>query len=132
MSKRAGLTVLLIGCPEGVVQAVCAGGHRAYTPAPEEAPGVARDAAPEVVILDLAGAGGDPFGLAREIRASSWWRKPMFIALAEAADAGLESRCAEAGIDLVMLKPVGAGLLTGFLGRLDAVVRDYESFDPAI
>jgi CheY-like chemotaxis protein len=132
MSKPGGLSVLLIGCPEAVVRAVHEGGHRTATPAPEAGVAEARDTALDVVILDLAGSGGDPFALARSIRANSPWRKPMFVALTQSEDDGLDARCRSAGIDLLLLQPVRPELLAGFLGRLSAVVQDYASFDPMI
>lgn len=62
----------------------------------------------------------------------SYWRKPMFVALGGADTARCEACCREAGIDLLLVKPVDPSMLTGFLGRLRSVVEDYESFDPAI
>jgi CheY-like chemotaxis protein len=127
------LSVLLIGCPEAVVRAVHEGGHRTAAPAaPEAGIAEARDTVLDVVILDLAKAGDDPFALARSIRASSPWRKPMFLALTESDDDELDARCRNAGIDLLLLQPVRPDLLAGFLGRLSAVVQDYASFDPMI
>ena len=132
MSQPAGLSVLLIGCPEAVVRAVRDGGHRAATLAPEAGITQARSTALDVVILDLARAGSDPFALARGIRATSLWRKPMFLALSDTTDADLDARCDKAGIDLLLINPVQPDLVTGFLDRLNAVVQDYESFDPVI
>lgn len=48
------------------------------------------------------------------------------------AGAGFEACCREAGIDLLLVDPVEPAFLTGFLGRLGAVVVDYDSFDPII
>ena len=132
VAKPGALSVLLIGCPEAVVRAVREGGHRTATPAPEAGAAEARDTALDVVILDLAGSGGDPLALARSIRANSPWRKPMFVALTPSEDDGLAARCRDAGIDLLLLQPVRPDLLAGFLGRLGAVVQDYASFDPMI
>lgn len=132
MSKSGGLSVLLIGCPEGVVRAVREGGHWTATPAPEGGIAEARATVLDVVILDLARSGDDPFALAREIRAGSPWRKPMFLALAESADDELDARCRSAGIDLLLLHPIWPDHVVRFLGRLSAVVQDYASFDPMI
>jgi CheY-like chemotaxis protein len=130
--ETSGRSVLLIGCPEAVVRAVRDGGHRATAPAaPEAGIAQARNAALDVVILDLE-AGDDPFALARAIRATSLWRKPMFLALTGTTDDELDARCERAGIDLLLVKPVQPDLVAGFLGRLNAVAQDYESFDPMI
>jgi DNA-binding response OmpR family regulator len=133
MAHQHHLSVLLIGCPEPVVQAVRESGHRTVVPAvPEGGLDEARFTFLDVVILDLAGAGSDPFALARGIRAGAMWRKPMFLALTETLDDQLDARCRNAGFDLLLVKPVRSAVVAEFLGRLNAVVQDYESFDPAI
>jgi DNA-binding response OmpR family regulator len=86
----------------------------------------------DVVILDLDGTEGDPYALARHVRAASYFPKPLFVGLAQALDPNHENRSRAAGIDLLLAKPVQPGLLTGFLDRLSSVVADYESFDPMI
>jgi two-component system CheB/CheR fusion protein len=86
----------------------------------------------DVVIMDLGLPGVDGHALAQEIRRQVLWRKPMFIALGHGSGEAACQRCREAGIDLYLVKPVGENLLRGFLARLQAVVRDIESFDPVI
>lgn len=132
MSKPGGLSVLLLGCSEEMVRAVRDGGHQTAAPAtPMAGIAQARETVLDVVVLDLD-AGDDPFDLARGIRAVSLWRKPMFVALTERSTEELNRRCEKAGIDLLLIKPVEPNLVAEFLTRLDAVVQDYESFDPVI
>ena len=92
---------------------------------------VARSSSLDVVILDFE-EGDRSFALAKEIRAASLWRKPMFVAIAGAGGDPCEACYREAGIDLLLVKPVATELVTQILGRLIGIVADYASFDPVI
>jgi DNA-binding response OmpR family regulator len=133
MGKSRGLRILLVGCPEAVIRAIEEGGHETVAP-PNAASALrlVRSTPPDVVILDLAGAGGDPFDLARSLRTASLWRKPLFMAIAETENDEQERCCRNAGIDLLYFKPLDPSVVVDFLNRLLAVVKDYESFDPVI
>jgi DNA-binding response OmpR family regulator len=133
MSKPGGLRVLLVGCTDAVIRAVEQSGHRTAAHANANASlSEARDTGLDVVILDLGLAGADPFALAKSLRAASRWRKPMFLALGDNDSDELDGSCREAGIDLLLVKPVEPEHVAGFLTRLQTVVEDQESFDPAI
>ena len=132
MQKPYGLRVLMVGDHGPLAEPLRGEGHEVIVvpdaPAATDAARVVLD----VVVLDLDQPGIDVAGLADAIRRRAFWRKPMFIALARHGGAGPEKRCKEAGLDLLLVKPVAPDLLMGFLGRLQAVVQDLESFDPMI
>jgi len=133
MSKLDGLRVLLVGCPGELTQSLLAGGHQIKVPDKPTCVLCANRFPPwDVVILDLQEQGSDPFDLARDICTAAPYRKPMLLALAETDTVEQDQRCRRAGIDLLFVKPVQPDLLLGFLGRLQAVRRDIESFDPMI
>jgi len=127
------MRVLLAGSDGELVSRLREAGHDVdAAPDGTSAVRAAESSSHDVVILDLDAAGSDPFALARNVRAVSYWPKPLFVGLAGTLDPQHEDRSREAGIDLLLAKPVPPGLLTGFLDRLSTVVADYESFDPAI
>ena len=132
MQKQQGLRVLMVGGLD-LVGPLRADGHEVQAVADgARALSTARAVVLDVVVVDLDLPDTDGFALARAIRAATAGRKPMFIALAGQGGEDSYRRCQEAGIDLHLVKPVQSEVLQGFLGRLQAVVQDIESFDPMI
>ncbi|MFO0879661.1 MAG: hypothetical protein U0840_20130 [Gemmataceae bacterium] len=132
MVMATGLRVLLGKGADHLDAYLGARGHWvSCCPDEQSAIRTARSRAQDVVILDLDVHEDDPFQLARSIRAATLWRKPLFVALSQ-ADAFDDSACSAAGFDLLLLKPVEPAQLASFLGRFQAVVDEYESFDPMI
>jgi two-component system CheB/CheR fusion protein len=66
----------------------------------------ARQLAPDVVFLDLLMPEVDGFEVARQLRQQSLPRKPVLIALTGYGDDAYRRRCADAGFDFHLLKPV--------------------------
>jgi CheY-like chemotaxis protein len=133
MNRPRGMRVLLAGGHGELASSLREAGHDVDAAADgTSAVRAAESSSHDVVILDLDVPESDPYDLARTVRAASYWPKPLFVALAQTLDPLREDRSREAGIDLLLAKPVPPGLLTGFLDRLSTVVADYESFDPAI
>jgi CheY-like chemotaxis protein len=133
MTRPRGMRVLLAGSHSELASPLREAGHDVDAAADgTSAVRAAESSSHDVVILDLDESGSDPYALARNVRAVSFWPKPLFVGLAQSLDPQHEDRSREAGIDLLLAKPVQPGLLTGFLNRLSTVMADYESFDPAI
>jgi CheY-like chemotaxis protein len=84
----------------------------------------ARLCQPEVIILDLALAGGGP-GLTKALLRDAAWRRPLLVVIAD-------GEAADAGADLVVPKPASASLLVGVLSRFAEVVGEHRGFDPMI
>ena len=133
MTSPRGLRVLLAGDHGELATLLRSAGHDvAAGPTRAAALGAAEAASHDVVILDPDGVDSDPFALARRLRAVAYAPKPLFVALSRDAGPQFEADCRDAGIDLLLIKPVEPRLLTGFLDRLSAVAADYTAFDPAI
>jgi DNA-binding response OmpR family regulator len=133
MSRATGLRVLLAGDGGEFATTLRSEGHTVTAARNStSALGAAESCVPDVVIVDLEQLDGDPFALAKHVRRAARWHKPMVIAISHRECATCDARLREAGVDLLLVKPVEAKLLTGFLGRLWSVVRDFESFDPMI
>src|SRR5689334_8789807 len=119
MARSRGLRVLLAGGEGGgaLEEALRSAGHDVSASADDAgALTTAKASCLDVVILDVEGLQeSDPFALAQGIRAVSFWRKPLFVVMAQEGGR-CESCCREAGIDLLFVKPVAPQLVTGFLG----------------
>lgn len=134
MPRSARLRVLLAGAYAALHRALLAAGHD-VTSAPDSfaALAAAEERHLDVVVIDRDSFQGEPFALAKAVRATSLGFKPFFALLAPPGhDDRLEDHCREAGIDLLLFAPVAPSLVAGFLDRLGSVVAEYDSFDPAI
>src|SRR5438309_1813386 len=126
MATSRGLRILQAGGRGEFQNALRAEGHVVES-APDGPTAVARARATcqDVVVLRLDGIDGDPFALAKEIRAAGYWRRPMFIAISLPGRKDCEVCFRDAGIDLLLLEPVPSRILTEFSNRLRAVVSDF-------
>lgn len=86
---------------------------------------------PDVVVLDGLGSEARQT-VARALHAQSAWRRPFLIALADAADEEAVRRAEEAGLDLLLPRPIDVGRLLWVLRRFQSIVADVQSFDPMI
>jgi DNA-binding response OmpR family regulator len=133
MARTKSLRVLLAGEAEELARALRAAGHEVDVGEDAiTALDVAEAYALDVTVIDLEGFRGEPYALARAIRTASFGYKPLFVALARSPDGRVEGECRDAGIDLLLTKPVHLAALVGFVNRLGAVVAEYEEFDPSI
>jgi CheY-like chemotaxis protein len=82
-----------------------------------EAVRMARDAHPDVALIDIGLPGFDGYAVAREIRGegSDWSRGVRLIALTGYGQASDRRRAIEAGFDVHLLKPVDPVELEGVL-----------------
>jgi DNA-binding response OmpR family regulator len=133
MARSKSLRVLLAGEGGELAQALRDAGHEVDVGDDALA---ALDAAEsyvlDVAVIDLEGFHGAPFALARAIRVASFGYKPLFIVVTASPGAEVEADCRDAGIDLMLTKPVRPMTLVGFVNRLGSIVAEYEAFDPAI
>src|SRR5947207_5391104 len=107
MNRPRGMRVLLAGSPSELASSLREAGHDVDAAADgTSAVRAAESSSHDVVILDLDVPESDPYALARNVRAASYWPKPLFVGLAQALDAQREDRSREAGIDLLLAKPV--------------------------
>ena len=72
---------------------------------------LAADQHPDVVLLNLELSSMDGRHLARQLRLDSPQRDYFIIAFADWADGGRRRQCSEAGIDLLLVKPVDPSVL---------------------
>ncbi len=81
----------------------------------------AREAHPDVALIDIGLPGFDGYQVAREIRhdASSWARKVRLIALTGYGQSADRAKAIDAGFDMHVLKPVDPKELQGLLAGAD-------------
>ncbi len=72
---------------------------------------------PDVVLLDLALPRMDGYEVARRLRALTGNGRPFLIAMTGYGGGEEQQRCAEAGINLYLLKPVDPGQLEAILAQ---------------
>jgi CheY-like chemotaxis protein len=70
---------------------------------------------PDVVLLDIALPDMDGCQMAREIHRNAGQEACLIIAITGAADVQRRQRCMDAGIDLLLVKPVAASILETLL-----------------
>ncbi len=137
MRRLEGLSILLVGDRHGFAESLApplqADGHRVGdVPDGALALAAARDALPDVVLLDADVAGLDAPALAEEIGRLRVARRPLFIALAAEPVRECPPVACAPKIDLYVGKPADADRLRHLLRRFQAVVKDFEGFDPMI
>ncbi len=93
---------------------------------------VARLRQPDVVFFEIALPGLDGYAVARRIQEQSAWKRPLLVAFAEETDTEACRRAHEAGIDLLLSKPLDLALLRDLLRRFQSVVGETETFDPGL
>jgi CheY-like chemotaxis protein len=84
---------------------------------------VVRAGAPDVVLIDLGLPGMNGCDLARQLRASRSRKRVFLIAVTGHGQEEDKRRCAEAGIDLHLLKPVLPAELMAVLSRFKKATR---------
>lgn len=133
MARTKSLHVLLAGENDELARALRVAGHEVEVGEDAmTALNAAEASSVDVAVIDLEEFRGEPFALAKAIRGATFGYKPLFVAMTRDLGDQVEMECRDAGIDLMLVKPVSPSLLVGFVGRLGAVVAEYESFDPVI
>src|SRR5262249_2890621 len=118
MARTKSLRVLLAGEGGEFEHALRAAGHDVDVGDDAVAAlNVAGSYSLDVVVIDLDEFQGEPFALAKAIRVATFGYKPLFVAMTASQTGQVEDKCRDAGIDLLLLKPVALALLTGFLRR---------------
>lgn len=135
MSQQPPFRVLLVHLEATALQVLCPGlrgaGYEVACAADEaNAVGKAAQWQPSVVVVDLAAPPG-PTTAAR-IRQQAAWRRPLLLGLTEPADGAAHRHADEAGIDLLLLKPIELDRVLGLLERFARVLADTAAFDPMI
>jgi two-component system CheB/CheR fusion protein len=136
MEKRQGVRVLVVG--EAEVADVLAlplrhEGHEvALAHDGPSALACAREARPDVVLLDLEAPALQGAAIIQGIHALSPWRRPLFLGLAGYGGQAPFSPSQEVGIDLYLARPIALGRLLHLLRRFQGVLEDIEDFDPVI
>ncbi len=83
----------------------------------------AQDGQPDVVLLDIGLPGDvDGYGVARRIGEWSKWKRPLLVAVTGSGREEDRRRSVEAGIDLLLVKPVDPDRLHWLLRRFQAVI----------
>lgn len=93
---------------------------------------LARLKQPDVVFFEVAQPDLDGYAVARGIQELFAWRRPLLVAFSAQPDQQPNYRSREAGIDLLLGKPVDLGLLRGLLRRFQSILQDMEGFDPGL
>ncbi len=135
--SHQGLRVLLVEdrpeFAETLGEALQVAGHEVEI-APDGASGLeaARVRNPDVVFFELALPGLDGYAVAKGIQDQFAWKRPLLVALTGPTDPDSARRSQEAGIDLLLSKPVDLVLLRNLLRRFQSIVQDIQDFDPGL
>jgi two-component system CheB/CheR fusion protein len=76
---------------------------------------------PDVILLDIGLPKMDGYEVARRLRTLGMGKKPFLLAVSGFGGPEHHRRCAEAGIDLMLVKPADPELLRQLLERLHGV-----------
>jgi signal transduction histidine kinase len=107
-------------------------GHEVHTAADGlEAIELAVQIRPEVALLDLGMPNMDGYEVARRIRAESWGKAVVLVALTGWGQDEDRRRSHDAGFDSHLVKPLDLDALTQYLARLPARGATVSSLDPA-
>jgi len=93
---------------------------------------VARVKQPDVVFFEVELPGIDGYTVAQRIQEQSAWKRPLLVAFTEQTNTESNRRSREAGIDLLLGKPIDLALLRNLLRRFQSIVQDTEDFDPGL
>jgi DNA-binding response OmpR family regulator len=86
---------------------------------------------PELIFVDIRLPGMDGYVVVKRIREQSSGRRPLLVALTGLTDQESRRRSQEAGIDLHLIKPVGADMLRGMLRRIQSFVGGIDETNPS-
>ena len=84
---------------------------------------------PDFVLMDIGMPKMNGCDMARELRLDSRFRDCFIVAVTGNTGAQLRDRCAEAGIDLYLVKPVDPNVLASLLDLDDDVTQPLEKTD---
>jgi CheY-like chemotaxis protein len=123
----AGLRILIVeddaGYAESLALLLETSGHQVEV-APSGPRGIeaARQAKPDVVLLDIGLPGMSGYEVARQLKGEGGRKKPFIIAVTGYGEPSDRLECAEAGIDLHFVKPVDPEQLRGVVKRFKRAV----------
>lgn len=131
MQRDRGLLVMVVDDGQGLApqlaSSIRAMGHQAEVSDSALALRLSRALLPDVVIVEFDWRVDMCSELTRKLSSQAGWRKPFIVALLNANESDADNWVGEAGIDLVMVKPIDTTVLSGVLRRFRNLLLGVEA-----